>query len=212
MSENILVTITGPSLTGKSKLAQILFPHGFEEVVSTTTRPARKGEVEGVHYYFTDVNTFKGMVDQNLMIEKVQVGKNFYGVSKPAFDHVISKGKNGVAVVEPDGAQQVAEYCLKNNIKLHQVFIDNPTHVLVDRFLKRYKNDDLAQDEVYATRIIDMLQKEPKIWIEPAHNGTHYYDQVFSSFAPENEQSVVEQIVSAVEQKLVKKNTKKIRP
>ncbi len=212
MSENILVTITGPSLTGKSKLAQLLSPYGFEEVVSTTTRPARQGEVEGVHYYFTDVNSFKKMVDNNLMIEKVQVGKNFYGVSKPAFDNVIKKGKNGVAVVEPDGARQVAEYCMKNNIKLHQVFIDNPTHVLVDRFLKRYKNDALAQDEVYATRIIDMLQKEPKNWIEPAHNGTHYYDQIFSSFAPENESSVVEQIVFAVQQTYNKKKQNSKKP
>lgn len=209
---NILVTVTGPSLTGKSKLAQLLAPYGFEEVVSTTTRPPRQGEIDGVHYHFIDVNTFKQMVDDNLMIEKVQVGKNYYGVSKPAFEHVISKGKNGVAVVEPDGAQQVAEYCRKNQIQLHQVFVDNPTHVLVDRFLKRYKNDKLAQDEVYATRIIDMLQKEPKVWIEPAHNGTHYYDQIFSSFAPENENSVVEQIVSTVQQKLLKKNSNKMKP
>jgi guanylate kinase len=210
--DNILVTITGPSLTGKSRLAQLLAPLGFEEVVSTTTRPARQGEIEGVHYYFTDTTKFKKMVDEGLMIEKVQVGKNFYGVSKPAFDHVISKGKNGVAVVEPDGAQQVAQYCAKNNIKLHQVFIDNPTHVLVDRFLKRYKNDALAQDEVYATRIIDMLQKEPKAWIEPAHNGNHYYDQVFSSFTPENELSVINQIVLGVEQKMSKKKSTKIKP
>ncbi len=210
--DNILVTITGPSLTGKSRLAQLLAPLGFEEVVSTTTRPARQGEIEGVHYYFTDTTKFKKMVDEGLMIEKVQVGKNFYGVSKPAFDHVISKGKNGVAVVEPDGAQQVAQYCAKNNIKLHQVFIDNPTHVLVDRFLKRYKNDALAQDEVYATRIIDMLQKEPKAWIEPAHNGNHYYDQVFSSFTPENELSVINQIVLGVEQKMSKKKSTKMKP
>ncbi len=208
---NILVTITGPSLTGKSKLAQLLAPEGFEEVVSTTTRPPRQGEIDGVHYHFIDVQTFKQMVEENLMIEKVQVGKNYYGVSKPAFDHVISKGKNGVAVVEPDGAQQVADYCRANKINLHQVFIDNPTHVLVDRFLKRYKGDKLAQDEVYATRIMDMLLKEPKMWIEPAHNGTHYYDQIFSSFAPENEESVVEQIVSAVDQRLIKKNSNKMK-
>jgi guanylate kinase len=212
MSNNILVTITGPSLTGKSKLAQLLNPFGFEEIVSTTTRPPRKGEIEGVHYNFVDVKTFQKMADANLMLEKVQVGKNFYGVSKPAFDHVISKGKNGVAVVEPDGARQIAAYCLGNNIQLHQIFVDNPTHVLVDRFLKRYKNDELAQDEVYATRIIDMLQREPKLWIEPAYNGTDSYDQIFQSFTPENEMSVAEQIVSAVAQKITKKNTSKRKP
>jgi guanylate kinase len=209
---NILVTVTGPSLTGKSKLAQLLAPYGFEEVVSTTTRPPRQGEVDGVNYHFVDVKTFKEMESQNLMIEKVQVGKNYYGVSKPAFDDVIAKGKNGVAVVEPDGAQQVSAYCQQNGIQLHQVFIDNPTNVLVSRFLQRYKHDQLAQDEVYATRIIDMLQKEPQMWIEPAYNGKHHYHQVFSAFAPENEQEVVGDIVKTVQQKLSKKNSTKRKP
>lgn len=212
MSNNILVTITGPSVTGKSRLAQLLQVHGFEELVSTTTRPPRKGEIEGVHYNFVDVSNFENMLSQNLMIEKVQVGKNYYGVSKPAFDDVISKGKNGVAVVQPDGAQQVAAYCAQNNIILHQVFVDNPTHVLVERFLKRYKEDSLANDENYATRIIDMLQKEPKNWIEPAYDGRHYYDQIFSSFGPDNEQVVVNNLVSAVDYKLAKNNNSKRKP
>ena len=203
--DNILVTITGPSLTGKSRLASLLKPYGFEEIVSTTTRPARAGEIDGVHYNFVTVNDFKELLKDNLMIEKVVVGKNFYGVSKPAFDTIISKGLNGVAVVEPDGAKQVYDYCKSNNIKLHQIFVDNPTNILVDRFLKRYKNDDLAQDDVYATRIIDMLQKEPKLWIEPAYNGTALYDQVFNSFTVENENDVVKQIVATVNNK-IKKN------
>lgn len=199
--KNILVTITGPSLTGKSRLAELLTPNGFEEIVSTTTRPARKGEIEGVHYNFVSVDDFKTLIDNEMLLEKVVVGKNFYGVSKPAFEKIISKDLNGVAVVEPDGARQVAEYCKKNNIMLHQVFINNPTNILVSRFLKRYKNDTLAQDEVYATRIIDMLQKEPKEWIEPAYSGKDMYDQIFSSFTIENETDVVNQIRMAVELK-----------
>lgn len=212
MSNNILVTITGPSVTGKSKLAQLLAPMGFEELVSTTTRPPRKGEIDGVHYNFVDVSIFNDMLEKNLMIEKVQVGENCYGVSKPAFDKVISKGKNGVAVVEPDGAQQVAAYCYANNIVLYQVFLDNPTQVLVERFLNRYREDSLAKDSTYARRIIDMLQREPKAWIEPAYDGTHHYDKVFKSFGPENELKVVDELVSGVEQKLLKKNTSKRKP
>jgi len=205
MNQTILVTITGPSLTGKSKLAQLLKPFGFEELISTTTRPPRQGEINGVHYNFVDVSTFKAMVENNLMIENVQVGKNYYGVSKIAFDNVINKGKNGVIIVEPNGAQQVAKYCKKNNICLHQVFIDNPLNVLVERFLKRYKNDELAKDDVYAIRIIDMLKKEPKDWVEPAYNGTHHYDQIFTTFNPENEKDVVNQIIDAIDKKLTKK-------
>jgi guanylate kinase len=209
MSNNILVTVTGPSLTGKSKLAQLLAPYGFEELVSTTTRPQRTGEVDGVHYNFVDVPTFEKMIKDDLMIEHAPVGSNYYGVSKPAFDNVISKGKNGIAVVEPDGAQEIAKYCTKNNINLHQVFLDNPTQILIERFLKRYKEDQLANDATYARRIIDMLQVEPKEWIEPAYSGKHYYDQVFESFLPNNEADVVKEVLTAVESKLAKKTKRK---
>lgn len=208
--KNILVTVTGPSLTGKSRLAELLTPHGFEEIVSTTTRPPRVNEIDGVHYNFVAVEDFKKMLQKDLMLEKVVVGKNFYGVSKPAFEKIIKKGLDGVAVVEPDGARQVAEYCNKNNIMLHQVFINNPTNILVSRFLKRYKNDSLAQEDVYATRIIDMLQKEPKEWIEPAYKGEAFYDQIFDSFTVENEQEVVKEICNAIMYRKEKKNKVKI--
>jgi guanylate kinase len=209
MSNNILVTITGPSLTGKSKLAKLLEPLGFEELVSTTTRPQRTGEVDGIHYNFVDIATFEKMVEQNLMIEHSPVGSNFYGVSKPAFDKVISKGKNGIAVVEPDGAQKIAKYCIENNIELHQIFVDNPTQILMERFLTRFKEDKLADEKTYARRAMDMLQVEPKMWIEPAYNGKHHYDQVFEKFLPENEQEVVAEVLKSIEAKLAKKNKRK---
>lgn len=47
-----LVTLTGPSCTGKSTVARKLVELGFVELISTTTRTPRQGEVEGVHYYF----------------------------------------------------------------------------------------------------------------------------------------------------------------
>lgn len=207
---NILVTVTGPSLTGKSKLASLLKPEGFEELISTTTRPHRVGEINGVHYHFVDEATFKNMSANKLMIEEVVVGHNFYGVSRPAYDAVISKGLNGVAVVEPHGAQQVGKFCRENNITLHQVFINNPKAVLLKRLLERYKGDVLAgiaNDDVYAKRLLDMNDKEPQEWIAPALNGTHHYDQVFDSFSPENEKDIVKQIVEAVKLKLSQKNS-----
>ena len=79
---NILVTVTGPSLTGKTTFARLIEPFGYEEIVSTTTRPPREGEVHGKHYHFVTTDEFNSMLKKNLMIEKVQVGNNLYGISK----------------------------------------------------------------------------------------------------------------------------------
>lgn len=210
-TKNILVTITGPSVTGKSKLASLLKPFGFEELVSTTTRPRREGEEHGVHYNFVNQDDFNKLVEKNLMIEKVSVGSKSYGLSKPALDAVISKGKNGVAVVEPHGAQQIGKFCRENNIELYQIFIDNDEKLLLKRLFERFKSDKLADPEIYSVRAHDMAHKEDKEWRQPAYNGEHHYDQVFETFTLENEHQVVKSIVNAIEQKLAGKKISKMK-
>ena len=210
-TKNILVTITGPSVTGKSKLASLLKPYGFEELVSTTTRPPREGEVHGIHYNFVKQDAFDKLMEQNLMIEKVTIGSKSYGLSRPALDAVIRKGKNGVAVVEPNGAQQIGKFCKENNIELYQIFIDNAEKLLLTRLFERFKNDKLADPDVYSTRAQDMIHKEDKEWRQKAYSGEHYYDKLFDSFTLENEQDVVQSVVTAIESKLTGKKTSKMK-
>ena len=206
--KNLLVTISGPSLTGKTKLADLLLPYGFEELVSTTTRPPRKGEADGIDYDFISVEKFNTLIKNNLMIEHIQVGKNFYGVSKPAFDRVIGKGKNGVAVVEPEGAQRIGEYCRKNNIPVYQIFVNNPIELLIKRQFQRYKNDSLANDDEYTRRTIDMFLVEQELWVKPALNGKHHYDQIFNNFGVDSENEVIQSIMDGIKDTFaIKKNT-----
>jgi len=181
-TQNVLVTICGPSLTGKTKLADLLAPYGFEELVSTTTRSPRKGEVDGVNYHFVGTDIFEELVKNKLMIEHAQFGSKYYGVSRKAFESVLGKGKNGVAVVEPEGSHRIREYCQTHGIPLHQIFVNNPVDVLYKRLFERYKNDTLANDDEYARRARDMSIVEQEKWVKPALNGKHHYDQIFASF------------------------------
>lgn len=200
--KQIVVTVTGPSLTGKSTFAQLLEPYSFSELVSTTTRPPRIGEIDGKHYNFVSREEFQVMFKRGDMIEHVEVDKNFYGLSRKALKNVHSIGKHAVVVVEPHGAQQVSEFCEKNNIPVFKIFLNNPTETLVTRFLQRYKNDSMAKDETYARRVINMLSVEQETWINPAVNGTTHYDYVAPAFSKQNEHEVIEEIVHAVSQKL----------
>lgn len=212
-NKNVLVTVTGPSLTGKSVLASLLKPEGFDELVSTTTRPARAGEVEGVNYNFISRTEFEKLIKAQSMIECVNVGDNYYGLSRQAFDNVIAKGKNGVVVVEPHGAEQVRTFCEKNGILLHQVFVNNTPDVLFKRFLERFKEDDKADINTYARRLNDMVYIEPETWVKPAYNGTQKYDQIFENFGPDTQRKVIEQIKQAVDEKIFKScSVKRPRP
>lgn len=212
-NKNILVTVTGPSLTGKSVLASLLKTEGFDELVSTTTRPARAGEIDGINYNFIKPVDFEKLIKSKSMIECVTVGDNYYGVTRKAFDDVIAKGKNGVVVVEPNGAMQVRKFCEENGILLHQVFVNNTIDVLLKRFLQRFKEDDKSDINTYARRLTDMLSIEQEIWVKSAYEGNQTYDQIFENFGPSTQMNVISSIKKSVEEKSKQlHNPRKIKP
>jgi guanylate kinase len=209
-NNKFLITITGPSTSGKSTLATLLKEEGFTEIVSTTTRPQRTGEIEGVNYYFTDEEKFINQLANQEFIEHVKVGKYFYGVSKKAISDVIDKEIPAVLVIEPNGANKVAEYCKEKGILIHKVFINNNIEILIERLKKRFYEDKNAKLDVYQERLWNIAIIEPKEWTQKAYSGEHYYDQIFNSFLPENQYDVKASILFNLEQKLNKQNKIKL--
>jgi guanylate kinase len=58
--KGILFVISGPSGVGKGTVREALL-EGRDDIqvsISATTRPPRKGEVDGVDYFFMDRETF----------------------------------------------------------------------------------------------------------------------------------------------------------
>ena len=142
------------------------------------------------------------MAESKQLIESIEKDGKYYGASKQALLNVWDSGKNCVVVVEPSGAKQIRKYCQENNIPVFSVFLNNPTKILLERFLLRYKNDKLAKEETYADRILSMLYEEPEKWIRPALEGNDYYDAVMPAFSKENEKEVISQIVKLANKKI----------
>ena len=210
--KKVIITITGPSTSGKSTLAELFKPEGFQEVVSTTTRPQRTGEINGISYYFVDDNKFSEMMRAEELVEHAAVGQYSYGVSKRAISDVLNAGKPAVLVIEPKGANNVAKFCEQEGITVHKVFLNNDMNILIDRLQKRWDEDAKAKEEVYKERLWNIAFIEPKEWTAKAYSGEHHYDQIFDSFLPENQDEVLHSILSAVEQKLTKKNNSRLKP
>lgn len=211
MSDNqIIISIAGPSTSGKSTLANLFKPLGYKEIVSTTTRPPRTGEINGIHYHFVDEETFFKMENNNELVEYSPVGKYFYGVSKSAIKDLQNSGESAVLVLEPKGANRVAEFCQNENIKNHKVFINNPLELLIERLYQRKAEDKKATDEVYKEREHNIRVIEPLEWTEKAYNGEHYYDNIFDTFNSENQLEVFDTILNDVQKKV--QNTIKRKP
>lgn len=136
-----IVTLTGPSCAGKTTLEKRLKDAGFENVISTTTRAPRAGEVNGTSYYFMDKPEFERHDALGEFVEKVTFNGQYYGVSVPEVERVAALCKPIVVIVEPEGLKQIRAYCQNRGWNYFTIFIDNPGGVIGDRFLARYMDD-----------------------------------------------------------------------
>ncbi len=72
----VIIAIVGPSGSGKTTMQQHLqSQYGIPAIVSTTTRPKREGEVEGVDYFF--VRNTQGFKHRD-MLTHTHFGKHEY--------------------------------------------------------------------------------------------------------------------------------------
>ena len=75
--------------------------------MSHTTRPARPGEIEGVHYFFVPPERFQAMIDADGFLEYAQVFHNAYGTAAAQVDALLAAGKDVILSIDWQGAQQV---------------------------------------------------------------------------------------------------------
>jgi len=111
MSLGQLYVISAPSGAGKTSLVKRLTETDplIKVSVSTTTRPPRPGEVDGVNYYFTDVETFKQKVAQGDFLEWAEVFGNYYGTQRSQVERLLGQGFDVILEIDWQGAQQIRE-------------------------------------------------------------------------------------------------------
>ena len=104
--------ISGPSGVGKSTVLKELFQDRDDLYfsVSATTRPPRPGEIDGVHYHFTDVDEFRKMISEDAFLEYAEYVGNFYGTPKKFVDEVVHKRPDVVRIfIAPPSWQALEE-------------------------------------------------------------------------------------------------------
>ena len=114
MSENrrgVALVVSAPSGAGKTTLIKRLlqeFPQ-FCYSVSCTTRPPRKGEVDGRDYHFMDREEFERRVAQGYFAEWAEVHGNLYGTPLAEVREALDAGRDMLFDIDVQGALQVKE-------------------------------------------------------------------------------------------------------
>ena len=113
MKKGNLIVISGPSGAGKGTICKALLERedNLYISVSATTRSPRKGEVDGVNYYFLTREEFKKKVDNNEFLEWAEVHGNYYGTPKFNVEEMINEGKNIILEIDVQGALNVKKNC-----------------------------------------------------------------------------------------------------
>ena len=106
-----VLVLSAPSGAGKSSLARALVDAepSVRLSVSHTTRAARPGEVDGVHYHFVDREAFEAMAAAGEFLEHARVFGRDYGTSREAVRAELSRGYDVVLDIDWQGARQVRE-------------------------------------------------------------------------------------------------------
>jgi guanylate kinase len=105
----LLIVLSGPSGVGKDAvLARITeLKHPLHRAVSTTTRPQRRGESDGIDYYFFSPTEFEEMVQKGEFLEWAMVYGQWYGVSREQVNLALARGLDVVIKTDVQGAATI---------------------------------------------------------------------------------------------------------
>lgn len=152
-----LLILSGPSGCGKSTLsAEILskIPNAYFSI-STTTRPKRENEQNGVHYHFVSKEEFLAQIEDGKFLEWAQVHNNYYGTSLLPITQALEQGKLVVFDVDVQGHKSIKEH-FGNEAK--SVFITTKNAEILKSRLQMRNTDDKATIELRLTQAQSEIQ------------------------------------------------------
>ena len=112
-----IIVLTGKSASGKNFVAKKLKEHGYETIVTYTTRPKRKGEKQDITYHFISDEEFNQKIDEGFFAEWKSYITNegvwYYGSSLEDIENADNKS---VIILTPQGYRDIKEKLPDKNI------------------------------------------------------------------------------------------------
>lgn len=124
-----MIVLAGASASGKTEIAKLLAKkYGITKIVTTTTRAKRKGEVDGVDYFFVTPQRFEEMIREDKFVEYTLFNGNMYGSTK---DQI---AKDKCVVIDPAGLRS---YIALKDDSIVTFYLEADEKTRYDRMLSR---------------------------------------------------------------------------
>jgi len=113
-----IIIISSPSGAGKTTICNKIIKKNknINLSISYTTRPKRKGEIEGADYFFIDRKKFLKLKNANFFIETANVFGYLYGSPNIKIKNINQKRKNILFDIDWQGAKKLRKQFPKKNI------------------------------------------------------------------------------------------------
>ena len=136
----LMLVLSSPSGAGKTTLSRLLLraDRNVDLSISVTTRPKRRGEINGRDYHFIDRARFDDMVAGGELLEWAEVFGHRYGTPRQPVIKALQAGRDVLFDIDWQGTQQLRE---KARTDLVSVFILPPTTKELERRLKQRAQD-----------------------------------------------------------------------
>ena len=156
-----LVVLSGPSGSGKTSIAKkVCEKIGINKTyfsISSTTRPPRAGEKDGVDYFFLSKDQFLEDIQNNEFLEWAEVHGNYYGTSLKPIKEAMQNKKIVFLDIDVQGFESI------NKIYpdvITSVFVTTENkNILIDRL----KSRGTETDETLKIRLINAIGEMRKI-------------------------------------------------
>lgn len=187
LNKTKFVIIAGEGASGKDSVLNILVDkYGYHKMVSYTTRPPRKGEINGYDYFFLNSNEeFEQLLLKGAMFEKTEYQTAtdlwLYGLGIES----VKENEVNVVILNPHGIEQLKKIPMFENANVFYITADTMTRI------KRYINRDNIED-YHKVELIDRLLRDDRDF----NNGDWKYggfDYQFNS-----EWSIPEEIANQI--------------
>ena len=153
-TRGLMLVLSSPSGAGKSTISRAVLEReeNIALSVSLTTRPPRKGEVDGRDYTFVDDAAFQAMVERDGFLEHAEVFGHRYGTPRAPVEAALEEGRDMLFDIDWQGAQQIAE---KARTDLVGVFVLPPSIEELERRLHSRAQDSSAVVRARMAKALD---------------------------------------------------------
>ena len=155
--KNTLLILYGPSGSGKTSATRLLAAkYGIPEIISITSRPQRKGEVNGKDYFFVSYDRAAEMLGTGELIEHTIYDGHIYGIWKKELDNKVLNNKVSCVVTDLTGARQLMELYPDNTKLIH---LGAKIDILYNRILERKQSLESVENRMKT------VEKELSQWV-----------------------------------------------